>query len=83
MIKRNKVNARQISEHAQDVYTDLGFDYRGQLFRKTSSPIIFMNFNNFYIMREIDKMVSLLIDTAKQIKLQYMISLHKNDRNLN
>jgi hypothetical protein len=83
MIKRNKVNARYISEHAQDVYTDLGFDYRGKLFARTSSPIIFRNINNFYFIGQIDKMISLLVDMTKQIKLQYMISLHKNDRNVN
>ena len=83
MIKRNKINARYISEHAQDVYTDLGFDYRGKLYQKTSSSIIFRNINNQLIIGKIDKMISSLIDTVKQIKLQYMISLKKNDRNLN
>ena len=83
MIKRNKVNARYVANHAQDVYTDLGFDYRGKLFSRTSSPIIFRNINNFYFIGQLDKMISLLVDMTKQIKLQYMISLHKNDRNVN
>ncbi len=83
MIKRNKVNARYIANHAQDVYTDLGFDYRGKILKKSVSPILFQNFNNNFVLGEIDKMLSLLVDTVKQIKLQYMISLHKNDRNVN
>ena len=83
MIKRNKVNARYIANHAQDVYTDLGFDYRGKILKKSVSPILLQNFNNNFVLGEIDKMLSLLVDTVKQIKLQYMISLHKNDRNVN
>ena len=83
MLKRNKITARYISEHAQDVYTDLGFDYRGQVLKKSVSPIIFNNENNSKILGEIDKMIVMLIDTVKQIKLQYMISLNKNDRNVN
>ncbi len=83
MIKRNKVNARYVANHAQDVYTDLGFDYRGKILEKTVSPVLFQNFNNNFVLGEIDKMLSSLVDAVKQIKLQYMISLHKNDRNVN
>ena len=32
---------------------------------------------------EIQKMIATLVDNVKQIKLQYMISLDKKDRNLN
>ena len=53
MIKRNKVNARYVANHAQDVYTDLGFDYRGKILEKTVSPVLFQNFNNNFILSEI------------------------------
>ncbi len=83
MLKRNKVTAKHISEHAQDVYTDLGYDYRGNIFKRSASPVLFNNENNSKILGEIDKMIVMLVDTVKQIKLQYMISLNKNDRNVN
>ena len=83
MIKRNKVSAKYVATHAQDAYTDLGFDYRGKILKRSLSPILFQNFNNYFMLSEIDKMMSALVDAVKQVKLQYMISLNKNDRNVN
>ena len=41
MLIRNKHNARRVSRHTQDVFTDLGFDYRHKIFEKTvSKPIL-------------------------------------------
>ena len=39
MIKRNKVSAKYVATHAQDAYTDLGFDYRGKILKKSLSPV--------------------------------------------
>lgn len=83
MLIRNKHNARRVSRHTQDVFTDLGFDYRHKIFEKTVSKPILENQVNKGILDEIQKMISYLVDNVKQIKLQYMISLDKNDRNLN
>lgn len=83
MIYRNKKNARYVAQHTQDVLTDLGFDYRGNIFKKTISKVILKNYRNKAILSEIEKMISFLVDTTKQIRLQYMISLKKNDRNVN
>ena len=83
MLTRNKHNARHVSRHTQDVFTDLGFDYRQKIFEKTVSKPILENPVNKGILDEIQKMISYLVDNVKQIKLQYMISLDKNDRNLN
>ena len=35
MLTRNKHNAKHVSRHTQDVFTDLGFDYRQKIFEKT------------------------------------------------
>jgi hypothetical protein len=83
MINRNKCSARYIAIHSQDLYTDLGYDYRKNIFTKTISNIIENNDNNKHILDNIQTMIVFLIDAVKQIKLQYMISLDKNDRNLN
>lgn len=83
MINRNKCSARDIAIHSQDLYTDLGYDYRKNIFTKTISNIIENNDNNKHILDNIQNMIVFLIDAVKQIKLQYMISLDKNDRNLN
>ena len=83
MLVRNKHNAKYVSRHTQDVFTDLGYDYRNSIFSKTISKPIMENSVNKGILNEIQKMIVYLIDSVKQIKLQYMISLDKNDRNLN
>lgn len=83
MIVYNKHNARYIANHIQDSFTDLGYDYRFSIFKKTISKVILNNKNNNAILNEIQKMIVYLIDTVKQIRLQYMISLNKNDRNVN
>lgn len=83
MIRWNKRSPRDIAIHTQDIYTDLGYDYRKSIFTKTISSSIEDNTNNKNILDNIQKMIVFLIDAVKQIKLQYMISLDKNDRNLN
>lgn len=83
MIRRNKVSSRYIANHVMDAFTDLGYDYRGNVFKKTLSPLIFKNKNNQAILGSIEHMIVFLIDAVKQVRLQFMISLDKNDRNVN
>jgi len=65
------------------MYTDLGYDYHGHVFEKTMSPVIFLNRKNKLIMAKIEPMITYLIDTVKQIRLQFMFSLDKNDIRVN
>ena len=78
-----KHSARFYASHQSDGYTDLGFDYRGKIFKKTMSPMILQNKVNKNILSRVEDMIVYLIDSVKQIKTQYMISVDKNDRNLN
>ena len=71
------------ASHYQDRYTDLGFDYRGNIYKKTVSKILMKNKRIAGFLGYMDKIISGLVDNVKQIKLQYMISLDKKDRNLN
>ena len=83
MLIRNKHNASHISRHTRDVFTELGIEYRNHIFSKTVSKPILENKINKGILNEIQKMIVALVNNVKQIKLQYMISLDKKDRNLN
>lgn len=69
--------------HTQDNLKNLGFDYHGHVLEKTISKVIFENKNNKAMLTRVEAMLNYLIDTVKQIKLQYLISLNKNDINLN
>lgn len=83
MLLRNRKSARYYATHTQDYFTDLGFDYRGKIFEKTTSSLIRKNKNTNNILQQLDKLFVQLIDDVKQIRLQYIISLDKTDRNLN
>lgn len=83
MILRNKKSTRQAANHIKDYYTDLGYDYRDHIFEKSVSPEVLKNENNKRILSYVERMIVFLIDAVKQIKLTYMISLDKNDRNVN
>ena len=79
----NKKSARWYAIRHQDIYTDLGFDYHGKVFEKTTSPVIMENKVNKSMLSRIEPMITYLIDKVKSIKLQYMFSLDKNDTRLN
>lgn len=79
----NKHSGRWYCTRHQDMYTDLGYDYHGHVFEKTMSPVIFLNRKNKLIMAKIEPMITYLIDTVKQIRLQFMFSLDKNDIRVN
>ena len=81
MIVYNKINSKYISRHIKDMYTDLGYDYRHSIFKKSVSKILFQNKNVANFLEQLQKPIVFLI--VKQIRLQYMISLDKKDRNLN
>lgn len=69
--------------HSQDRYTNLGFNYHGRILEKTVSKVIFGNKNNKKLLAKVNDMLDYLVDSVKQIKLQYMIAHDKNDINLN
>lgn len=79
----NRKSALFYAKHSNDIYPNLGYDYRGNIFKRTLSKIILSNKVNNAIMKKVDDMFSYLVDTVKQIRLHYMISLDKNDRNVN
>ena len=93
MILRNRKNRRYAANHIKDYFTDLGYDYRGHIYEKSISPEILKNENNTNIeindkihqeiLSYVENMLVFLIDAVKQIKLTYLISLDKNDRNVN
>lgn len=83
MYYASKKSAHWYACKSQDIYTDLGYNYHGNIFKKTVSPVILSNKVNNAILSKIEVLISYLVDVTKQIRLQYMISLKKNDTRLN
>ncbi len=79
----NKRSPRWYCTRHQDLYTNLGFNYHGKIYEKTVSPVILKNRNNRAILSHIEPIITYLIDAVKQIRLQYMFSLDKNDTRVN
>ena len=79
----NKKSARWYASRHQDMYTDLGYKYSGKIFGKTISPVILQNRVNSAILSRIEPIVEYLIESVKQVRLQYMFSLDKKDTRVN
>lgn len=69
--------------HSHDNYKNLGFNYHGRILEKSVSKVIFGNKRNKKLLKFVDNMLDFLVDSVKQIRLQYMIAHDKNDINLN
>lgn len=79
----NKRSGRWYCTRHHDGYTNLGYDYRGHIYEKSVSPMIMGNPNTKEILSHIEPMIVYLIEAVKQIRLQFMFSLDKNDNRLN
>ncbi len=75
----NKKSPRWYASRHQDIYTDLGFNYKGKIFQKSVSPVIMYNKVNKSLLEHIEPMIQRMIEMTKQIRLHYMFSLDKND----
>lgn len=71
------------AQHAQDVYPNLGFDYRDSLFSKTMSKQVFANKKNADMLMEIQKMVYLLIEEVKTLKTRFVFAVDKDSKLIN
>lgn len=70
-------------DHFYDDYKNLGYDWRGNIMRKALTPEIFANPLNDTPMRQIERIIELLIDFARQIKIQNAITYPKDTDLLN
>ena len=60
-----------------------GFDYRGKLFRKSMSPLLFADPKRAEILDEYEKVMYFLVEKAKLIKTFYNYTVNKDYKNLN
>lgn len=84
MLKANKRPLRWYMGHSKDALPYLGYKYHGNVYKNTISPELYnsnVNVKNFIMLLE--KHINFLIDSVKNIKLQYFIAKDKNDINFN
>jgi hypothetical protein len=71
------------SRHLSDQYKNLGFDYRGKVLRKMTSPELWANPLQFALFERLEIMVTFLIEQVKYIKKTFSIAHSKDSVNIN
>jgi hypothetical protein len=71
------------AKHFNDVYLNMGFNYRGQLLPKGISPEMYANQLQVPMYSTIEAMLNFLIEHTKIVKKWYSIAHDKNSMNVN
>jgi len=71
------------AKHFNDVYLNLGFNYRGKLLKKGTSPTLYANPLQNIMFVTIESMLNFLIEHTKVIKKWFSIAHDKNTLNIN
>lgn len=70
------------AKHMNDVYLNMGFDYRGKLLKKGTSPELWANPLQTSMYNTIEGMLNFLIEHTKIIKKWFSIAHSKNSTNI-
>jgi hypothetical protein len=71
------------AKHINDDFLNLGFDYRGKIFKKMTSPEIWANPMNTPLYGQLEALINFLIEQVKYIKKTFSIAHDKNTLNIN
>ena len=70
-------------EHRIDENHQLGFDYRGEVMKRTLSHLLYNDEKRVKILNKIDELFVNMIDSVKNIKKTFIDSVERNSRNIN
>ena len=71
MARLNKIeNLHEKSDHAFDIYKNLGYNYNSQMLSKVISPELFGNPLNDTPLRQIEKLMQELVNQVERIKFE-------------
>jgi len=70
------------AKHFNDVYLNLGFDYKGKLLKKGTSPELYANPLQNSMFGTVEGMMNFLIEHTKIIKKWFSIAHDKNSLNI-
>lgn len=71
------------AKHFNDVYLNLGFDYKGKLLRKGTSPELWANPLQAPIIGTLESMLNFILEHTKVVKKWFAIAIDKNSMNVN
>jgi hypothetical protein len=70
-----------VPNHINDSFSNLGYDYRGNILKNTTSSELWANPQQNVIIRRLEGILLFLIESAKNIKKQFSIA-HSEDTTL-
>jgi len=71
------------AKHLNDEFKNLGYDYRGNMLRKGTSPELWANPQQIVLYARLEGMLNFLLDYAKMVKKCFSIAHDKDTTNLN
>jgi hypothetical protein len=92
--KKSAVNRKQLfykvrpgyydqAKNLNDQYKNLGYDYRGKIMKKMTSPELWANYIQIPFFGKIEGIVNFLIEQVKIVKKTFSIAHNKNSTNIN
>ncbi len=79
----NRKSYFERSESIWDNYKNLGFDYKGNLFKKSVSSLFYTDERKIGILNEFEKMMYELVEQVKTIKKFRNFAIKKDSHNIN
>lgn len=80
---KNRSSYNYNKHHVHDVYKNLGYDYRGNIFKRTTSEELWGNPKLKSMILKIENIIIFLIEHTKMIKKSFSIAHEKNTSNIN
>lgn len=71
------------AKHQQDIYKNLGYNYRGKILKSMTSPELWANPIQRPLYDRLEIIINFLIEQVKYIKKTFSIAHDKNDLNIN
>lgn len=69
--------------HFNDQLKNLGYDYRGQILRKTTSPELWANPLQTSLYGRIEAMITFMLESAKSVKKHFSFAHDKDTTQIN
>lgn len=71
------------AQHFNDEFKNLGYNYRGKIYKKMTSPELWANPIQTSLFGRLEGMITYLLEQAKSIKKTFSIAHSKNTININ
>jgi len=71
------------AKHINDIFLNLGYDYRGNILKNGTSPEIWANPQQTSMYARLEGMITYVLESAKMIKKWFSIAHDKNSTRIN